>query len=50
MRLIRRLRAALADRGTITYCDACGQACDRLCRANALRDRARSTAAILPRP
>ena len=49
MKLIRRVRAALTNRGTITFCDACGQACDGLCRANAARDRARSTAMLLPR-
>jgi hypothetical protein len=49
MNLVRRLRRALIDRGTITFCDACGQACDGLCRAEALRQQARSTAMLLPR-
>jgi len=49
MKLIRRLHAALTDRGTITFCDACGQVCDGRCRADALRERARSTATHPPR-
>lgn len=49
MKLIRRVRAALTNRGTITFCEACGQACDGLCRANAQLEKARSTATLLPR-
>ena len=49
MNLIRRLHAALTPLRVVTFCDDCGQVCDRRCRAAAVRERARTTAAQLPR-
>jgi hypothetical protein len=42
MRMVTRLRAALADQPSVQLCDSCGSVsvCDTSCRAAAARDRA----------
>jgi hypothetical protein len=50
MNVIRRLRAALADRRSIEFCDSCGSVCicDTACRVSAARDRALTTYLTMP--
>ena len=52
MRMVNRLRAALADRPAVELCDSCGSVsvCDTPCQAAAARDRAVSSYLTLAGP